>query len=92
MAKDKGILISLILFLFINLAVLMQLKAEEREVITKKNNTCQSYSWKRDTSELSGGSEQHIFHTFTVVDEQPLLKIKSTSLLHNAMMLYEGEM
>ncbi|CEI93174.1 hypothetical protein RMCBS344292_07414 [Rhizopus microsporus] len=44
------------------------------------------------TRELSGESEQHIFHTFTVVDEQPLLKIKNTSLLHNAMMLYEGEM
>lgn len=33
MFKDKGILISLILSLFINLVVLMQLNVEEREVI-----------------------------------------------------------
>lgn len=27
-----------------------------------------------------------------VIDDQPLLKIKSTSLLHGAVMLFEGEM
>ncbi|KAI7903009.1 TRAPP II complex [Cokeromyces recurvatus] len=32
------------------------------------------------------------FYELTVIDEQPLLKIKSTSLLHGAVMLYEGEM
>ncbi|KAI9478517.1 MAG: TRAPP II complex [Benjaminiella poitrasii] len=32
------------------------------------------------------------FYELTVIEEQPLLKIKSTSLLHDAVMLYEGEM
>ncbi|KAI7862240.1 TRAPP II complex [Spinellus fusiger] len=32
------------------------------------------------------------FYELVVIDEQPLLKIKSTSLLHSAVMLYEGEM
>ncbi|KAI9025957.1 TRAPP II complex [Phycomyces nitens] len=32
------------------------------------------------------------FYELTVIDDQPLLKIKSTSLLHSAVMLYEGEM
>ncbi|KAG0167730.1 hypothetical protein DFQ30_005723 [Apophysomyces sp. BC1015] len=32
------------------------------------------------------------FYELNVIDDQPLLKIKSTSLLHGAVMLYEGEM
>ncbi|KAI8373047.1 TRAPP II complex [Radiomyces spectabilis] len=32
------------------------------------------------------------FYQLNVIDDQPLLKIKSTSLLHGAVMLYEGEM
>ena len=32
------------------------------------------------------------FYELNVIDDQPLLKIKSTSLLHDAVMLYEGEM
>ncbi|CAO3613143.1 unnamed protein product [Cunninghamella blakesleeana] len=32
------------------------------------------------------------FYTVKVIDDQPLLKITSTSLLHGAVMLYEGEM
>lgn len=35
--------------------------------------------------------KQENFYNIRVVDEQPLLKIKSTSLLHGAIMLYEGE-
>lgn len=35
--------------------------------------------------------KQENFYNIKVVDEQPLLKIKSTSLLHGAIMLYEGE-
>ncbi|CAO3623534.1 unnamed protein product [Mucor fragilis] len=31
------------------------------------------------------------FYDLNVIDDQPLLKIKSTSLLHGAVMLYEGE-
>lgn len=32
------------------------------------------------------------FYEVNVIDDQPLLKVKSTSLLHDAVMLYEGEM
>ncbi|KAI7885172.1 Trs120-domain-containing protein [Lichtheimia hyalospora FSU 10163] len=32
------------------------------------------------------------FYELSVIEDQPLLKIKSTSLLHDAVMLYEGEM
>ncbi|CAO3642865.1 unnamed protein product [Cunninghamella echinulata] len=32
------------------------------------------------------------FYSVQVIDDQPLLKITSTSLLHGAVMLYEGEM
>ncbi|KAF7727378.1 hypothetical protein EC973_007621 [Apophysomyces ossiformis] len=32
------------------------------------------------------------YYELNVIDDQPLLKIKSTSLLHGAVMLYEGEM
>lgn len=31
------------------------------------------------------------FYELNVIDDQPLLKIKSTSLMHGAVMLYEGE-
>lgn len=32
------------------------------------------------------------FYELSVIEDQPLLKIRSTSLLHDAVMLYEGEM
>ncbi|KAG2204837.1 hypothetical protein INT47_004112 [Mucor saturninus] len=31
------------------------------------------------------------FYELTVIDDQPLLKIKTTSMMHGAVMLYEGE-
>jgi hypothetical protein len=37
-------------------------------------------------------SEAPLYQTLNVIEDQPLLKIKSTSLLHGAVMLFEGEM
>jgi hypothetical protein len=31
------------------------------------------------------------YYQLSVIDDQPLLKIKKTSLLHGAVMLFEGE-
>ncbi|CAO0789225.1 unnamed protein product [Mucor circinelloides] len=41
--------------------------------------------------ETSGDISPIKFYDLNVIDDQPLLKIKSTSLLHGAVMLYEGE-
>ncbi|KAI8641004.1 TRAPP II complex [Parasitella parasitica] len=41
--------------------------------------------------ETSGDTSPIKFQRLDVIDDQPLLKIKSTSLLHGAVMLYEGE-
>ncbi|KAI9255681.1 TRAPP II complex [Phascolomyces articulosus] len=46
-------------------------------------------SRKRETSDELKPIQ---FYELNVIDDQPLLKIKSTSLLHDAVMLYEGEM
>lgn len=46
-------------------------------------------SRKRETSNEMKPIE---FYELQVIDDQPLLKIKSTSLLHDAVMLYDGEM
>ena len=43
-------------------------------------------------SEISGEATPIKFYQLDVIDEQPLLKIKHTSLMHGAVMLYEGEM
>lgn len=50
-------------------------------------NAIQS-SRKRETSDEMKPIE---FYELQVIDDQPLLKIKSTSLLHDAVMLYDGE-
>ncbi|GAN03919.1 hypercellular protein [Mucor ambiguus] len=43
------------------------------------------------TRETSGDTSPIKLYELNVIDDQPLLKIKSTSLLHGAVMLYEGE-
>ncbi|KAK4519974.1 uncharacterized protein ATC70_010218 [Mucor velutinosus] len=43
------------------------------------------------TRETLGDTSPITFYNLNVIDDQPLLKIKSTSLLHGAVMLYEGE-
>ncbi|KAI8098748.1 TRAPP II complex [Halteromyces radiatus] len=49
----------------------------------------QNASKKQETNEDPGPIE---YYKVQVIDDQPLLKITSTSLLHGAVMLYEGEM
>ncbi|CEP15600.1 hypothetical protein [Parasitella parasitica] len=41
--------------------------------------------------ETYGDASPISFYQLNVIDDQPLLKIKSTSLLHGAVMLFEGE-
>ncbi|CAG8540594.1 1844_t:CDS:10 [Paraglomus occultum] len=55
------------------------------------------YRHRRDDSRASTGTtssqekQQMEFLRVTVIPDQPLLKIKSTSLMHRAIMLFEGE-
>lgn len=37
-------------------------------------------------------SQESQYEQINVIEDQPLLKIKSSSLLHGAVMLFEGEM
>lgn len=64
----------------------------EKEVILSQLNKTRSYI---DTMLLmlvsSDDSNPIKFYELNVIDDQPLLKIKSTSLMHGAVMLYEGE-
>ncbi|KAL9548722.1 hypothetical protein PS6_006462 [Mucor atramentarius] len=50
--------------------------------------TCKT-DQKLSEKESAGAVQQE---SLNVIDDQPLLKIKSTSLLHGAVMLFEGEM
>lgn len=64
----------------------------EKEVTLSQMNKTRSYI---DTMLLmlvsSDDSNPIKFYELNVIDDQPLLKIKSTSLMHGAVMLYEGE-
>lgn len=37
-------------------------------------------------------AQESQYEQINVIEDQPLLKIKSSSLLHGAVMLFEGEM
>ncbi|CAO3600653.1 unnamed protein product [Absidia cylindrospora] len=52
-------------------------------------NAIQNSIKKQDSDEKNHPAE---YYSVQVIDDQPLLKITSTSLLHGAVMLYEGEM
>ncbi|GAA5816543.1 hypothetical protein MFLAVUS_010073 [Mucor flavus] len=41
--------------------------------------------------EITGDSNVSKFYELEAIDDQPLLKIKRTSMMHGAVMLYEGE-
>lgn len=41
--------------------------------------------------ETSSDNSTVKFYELDVIDDQPLLKIKRTSMMHGAVMLYEGE-
>ncbi|KAL7320454.1 hypothetical protein PS15m_000343 [Mucor circinelloides] len=55
------------------------------QALSKRSDPDQKLSEK----ESAGAVQQE---SLNVIDDQPLLKIKSTSLLHGAVMLFEGEM
>ncbi|KAI8075820.1 TRAPP II complex [Gilbertella persicaria] len=68
--------------------IVQQSKESERFKYTGLQALCKSSGIENTTSNEK--VEQQL--TLNVIEDQPLLKIKSTSLLHGAVMLFEGEM
>ncbi|KAI9313933.1 TRAPP II complex [Dichotomocladium elegans] len=65
--------------------------SESKNEITKLKHSGLSALQSSRKRETSNELRPIQFYELSVIEDQPLLKIKSTSLLHDAVMLYEGE-
>ncbi|KAI8343814.1 TRAPP II complex [Blakeslea trispora] len=75
-----------------NKDIVQQSKESERFKYTGLQALCKTPDMENNDTNTPSATEKSEQLALNVIEDQPLLKIKSTSLLHGAVMLFEGEM